>query len=125
DLNADGDLDVVLGGIETSMDIAGVGKVYPAAGETVNAGGSTATGAAYGTAITIDGSLGIGDNTLTGGAGSDTVTGGAGDDFVAGGLGNDSLDGQGGEDAVDYSASATAVTVTLGGGTAGVGSGEG
>ena len=93
DLNGDGDLDVVLGGIETSQDFAGIGKVYPAAGETVNAGGSTATGAAYGTAITIDGTLGLGDNTLTGGAGSDSITGGAGDDFIAGGLGNDSLDG--------------------------------
>ena len=55
--------------------------------------------------------------TLVGGAGNDTVTGGDGDDFVAGGLGNDTLNGgTAGEDAVDYSASATAVTVTLGGG---------
>ena len=125
DLNGDGDLDVVLAGIETSEHDTGIGKVYPAAGTTVNAGGSTITGAAYATAITIDGTLALSDNTLTGGAGSDTILGGGGDDYIAGGLGNDSLDGNGGEDAADYSASATAVVVTLGGATPGVGSGEG
>jgi Ca2+-binding RTX toxin-like protein len=123
DLSGDGDVDVSLAGVETSMHILGVGQVYPAAGEVVNAGGSTATGAAYPTAITIDGTLNISDSTLTGGAGNDTITGGTGWDFLAGGLGNDSLDGGAGEDAVDYSASATGVVVTLG--APGVGSGEG
>ena len=33
DLNGDGDLDVVLAGIETSQDFTGIGKVYPAAGD--------------------------------------------------------------------------------------------
>jgi Ca2+-binding RTX toxin-like protein len=123
DLNGDGDVDVALGGIETSVHIAGVGALYPAAGEVVNAGGSTATGAAYPTAITINGAAGINDATLTGGLGSDAITGGSGDDFLAGGLGNDSLVGGTGEDAADYSASATAVIVNLG--PPGVGSGEG
>jgi len=122
DLNGDGDLDVVLGGIETSVSVAGIGTAT-LTGDTVNAGGSTITGAAYATAITINGAAGLGNQVLTGGAGSDTVTGGGGDDTLAGGLGNDSLTGGGGEDAADYSASATAVIVTLG--PPGVGSGEG
>jgi hypothetical protein len=122
DLNGDGDLDVTLAGIETSVDLAGIGTTL-LTGDTVNAGGTTATGAAYATAITIDGSVGLGDQVLTGGAGSDSITGGAGDDLLAGGLGNDSLVGGGGEDGVDYSASLTAVVVTLG--PPGVGSGEG
>ncbi len=122
DLNGDGDLDVTLAGIETSFDLAGIGTVL-LAGDTVNAGGTTITGGPYATAITIDGSAGVGDQVLTGGIGSDTITGGAGDDFLAGGLGNDSLVGGAGEDAADYSASVTAVIVTLG--PPGVGSGEG
>jgi Ca2+-binding RTX toxin-like protein len=122
DLNGDGDLDVVLAGVETSMDIAGIGTTL-LTGDTVNAGGTTITGAAYPNAITIDGHFGVGDQTLTGGAGSDTITGGIGDDTLAGGLGNDSLIGGVGEDAVDYSGSLTAVVVTLG--PPGVGSGEG
>ena len=122
DLDADGDLDVVLGGIETSTHTTGTGT-NDEVGDTVNAGGSTATGAAYATAITIAGGAGVGDQVLTGGAGSDTITGGGGDDTLAGGLGNDSLTGGGGQDAADYSASTTAVVVTLG--PPGVGSGEG
>ena len=123
DLNADGDVDVALAGIETSTHILGIGAVYPAAGEVVNAGGSTAAGAAYPTAITINGVANVSDSTLTGGVGNDSITGGSGWDYLAGGLGNDSLDGMAGEDTVDYSASATAVVVTLG--APGVGSGEG
>jgi Ca2+-binding RTX toxin-like protein len=125
DLNADGDVDVALAGVETSAHWLGVGALYPAAGEVVNAGGSTATGAAYPTGITIDGVINgnVSDSTLTGGAAGDTILGGAGDDFLAGGLGNDTLDGGGGTNAADYSASATAVVVTIG--APGVGSGEG
>ena len=127
DLNGDGDLDVVLGGIETSQDIAGIGTVYPAAGETVNAGGSTATGAAYPTAITINGARSRSvTTTLTGGAGSDSVTRRCRRRLRSrAASATTASTATRGEDAVDYSASATAVTVTLGGGTAGVGSGEG
>jgi hypothetical protein len=125
DLNGDGDKDVDLAGIESSFDFLGVGAAYPAKGEVVNAGGSTATGAAYPLPITIDGQFfgNVSDSTITGGAAGDTLLGGSGWDFIAGGLGNDTIDGGGGEDAVDYSASATAVVVTLG--SPGVGSGEG
>jgi hypothetical protein len=122
DLNGDGDLDVTLAGIETSTHTTGLGSAVLGS-DTVNAGGTTITGAAYPTAITIAGGAGLGDETLTGGAGSDSITGGAGLDVLAGGLGNDTLTGGAAEDTVDYSGSATAVTVILG--APGVGSGEG
>jgi len=50
DLSGDGDLDVTLAGVETSTDITGLGTVA-LTGDTVNAGGTTITGAAYATAI--------------------------------------------------------------------------
>lgn len=121
DLNGDGDLDVVLADIETSTHEAGDGPGAPDfVGDTVNAGGSTATGAAYPTSITITG--GANDDTLTGGAAGDVINAGTGDDTLAGGLGNDTLNGDLGVDTVDYSASATAVNVNLEANTA---SGEG
>jgi Ca2+-binding RTX toxin-like protein len=126
DLNGDDDLDITLAGVEDNETDGGDGD------DTVSGAGSTATGAAFPTAITdLDGFLG--DDTLTGGASQDTIFGGAGDDTVAGGLGDDSLDGGAdtgvttdcsatGGDWVDYSGSATAVTVNL---TAGNATGEG
>jgi Ca2+-binding RTX toxin-like protein len=122
DLNGDGDLDVVLADVETSTHITGIGTI-DLAGDTVNAGGSTITGAAYPLGITINGAAGVGDQVLTGGAGGDSIIGGAGSNTLAGGLGNDTFDGTLGDDTVDYSASATAVVVNLG--PPGVGSGEG
>jgi hypothetical protein len=121
DLNGDGDVDVALVGVEKATDIAGAGDATLGS-DTVNAGGTTATGAAFPTSITIDGTAGLGDEVLTGGSGDDTVTGGAGYNTIAGGLGNDSLDGGVGGGAVDFTGSLTAVTVDLGAGTA---SGEG
>lgn len=121
DLNGDGNLDVVLSGIESFTAIAGAGNAA-GVGDTINAGGSTATGAAFpsGFAVSVGcpgcGIIGGGaDDTLTGGAGNDTVTGGLGADTIAGGLGDDTLGdgGPGQGDTVDYSGSATAVTVTL------------
>jgi len=121
DLNGDGDLDVVLADIETSTHVTGTGTV-DLTGDTVNAGGSTITGAAYPLGITISGGAGVGDQVLTGGAAGDAITSGSGVNTLAGGLGNDTFTG-GGDDTVDYSASATAVVVNLG--PPGVGSGEG
>jgi Ca2+-binding RTX toxin-like protein len=126
DLNNDGDLDITLAGVEDNETDGGDGD------DTVSGAGSTATGAAFPTAISdLDGFLG--DDTLTGGASQDTIFGGDGDDTVAGGLGDDSLNGNAdtgvttdctatGGDWVDYSGSATAVTVNL---TAGNATGEG
>ncbi len=133
DLNGDGDLDVVLSGVELFGDFNNASTED----QVVNAGGTTATGAAFPFAFgnTLDcsaqGVLGItcgisggnGDDTLTGGTGNDFIdSAGTGDDVLAGGLGDDTLDGDGDEDAVDYSASATAVNVNL---TTGIATGEG
>jgi hemolysin type calcium-binding protein len=124
DLNGDADLDVVLSGVEGVTASAGTG------GDTINAGGSTAAGAAFPTAFTAVGVFGTGiaggagDDTLTGGVGSDIITGAAGDDVIAGGLGNDTMDGGGNTaagDAVDYRKSATGVNGTLNGAISGEG----
>ena len=126
DLNGDDDLDVTTAGIEDNEADGGDGD------DTISGAGSTATGAAFPTAITdLDGFLG--DDTLTGGASQDSIFGGDGDDTVAGGLGDDSLNGNAdtgvttdcsatGGDWVDFSGSATAVTANL---TANNASGEG
>ena len=66
---------------------------------------------------TLDG--GSGNDTVSGDAGDDTVRGGIGDDLLAGNLGDDTIEGGGGADIVTYAASATGVTVDLGGGSAG------
>ena len=127
DLNGDGNLDVALVGVERSTDIAGIGAAGVAAattGDTINAGGSTITGAAFPTSITITGAASLADYlNITGGAGDDTLTGsGTSYSTIAGGLGNDSIDCLAGNGAVDYSGSATAVVVDLG---ASSGTGEG
>ncbi|GJE27980.1 DUF642 domain-containing protein [Methylobacterium organophilum] len=54
---------------------------------------------------------------LTGDSHANFLSGGAGNDTLAGGSGADTLDGGAGTDIADYSASATAVTVSLAAGT--------
>ncbi len=116
DLNNDSNLDVTMSGVE-SVNLTGGPK-----GDTLSAGGSTATGAAFPTKVTITGNAGA--DTLTGGTSNDTITGDAGDDTIAGGLGDDTLTGGVNTlplvacdittgDTVDYSSSAAAVLVTL------------
>jgi len=127
DLTGDGNLDVALVGVEKATDFASTGTAPVTGtntGDTVNAGGSTATGAPFPTDITIDGTSSVTTyQYLTGGAGNDTITGsGAAYTTIAGGLGNDSIDCDGGGGAADYTGSATAVVVDL---TAGTGTGEG
>lgn len=70
---------------------------------------------------------GAGDDRLQGGSGKDRLTGGAGDDVILGDedddifladAGADELRGGDGVDTVDYSASASAVTLTLSGAAA-------
>ncbi len=111
------------------LDLASTGTASASlarhTGDTVNAGGSTVTGAAV-----PDGHhdrrlrrASLTYQYLTGGAGNDTITGsGTAYDTIAGGLGNDSIDCGAGDGAVDYTGSATAVVVDL---TAGTGTGEG
>jgi Ca2+-binding RTX toxin-like protein len=120
DLNGDGDNDVTYDSGTDSLDVdTGDGD------DTINAGGSTATGAATAVPIAMEG--GDGDDTLTGGAESDNasttsfgddIEGGLGDDTLAGGLGDDTLDGGAGEDTADFSGSATAVNANLATGNA-------
>ncbi len=62
DLNGDGNLDVALVGVEKASDTVGPGTPSATAkttGDTVNAGGSTITGAAFPTDITIDGASSV------------------------------------------------------------------
>jgi hypothetical protein len=127
DLTGDGNLDVSLVSVEHSTDYASTGTAPVSGsntGDTVNAGGSTATGGPFPTDITIDGSFSVTTyQYLTGGSGNDTINGsGAAYTTIAGGLGNDSIDCAGGGGAVDYTGSATPVVVNL---TAGTGTGEG
>ena len=127
DLNGDGNLDVALVGVEKSSDIVGPGTPSVSAkttSSTINAGGSTITGAAFPTSITINGAASLTSYVnITGGAGDDTLTGsGTSYGTIAGGLGNDSINCGAGNGAVDYSGSATAVVVDLGAAT---GTGEG
>jgi Ca2+-binding RTX toxin-like protein len=62
---------------------------------------------------TIDGSdMGA---SLQGGALDDVIDGGPGGDTLVGNTGNDDMAGLGGSDTIDYSASATAITGSLGG----------
>lgn len=63
-----------------------------------------------------------GNDILIGLGGNDELRGSSGDDVLSGGTGNDKLKGQTGADTASYAASATAVTVDLGGKSA---SGEG
>lgn len=83
-------------------------------------------------ADTLDGNSG--DNILDGGAGNDslggavgnnTLLGAAGDDRLGGGAGDDLLDGGLGSDTADYSASATAVQISLVTGTTSGGDAQG
>jgi len=127
DLTGDGNLDVALVGVEKATDFASTGTAPITGtntGDTVNAGGSTITGAAFPTDITIDGSSSVTTyQYLTGGAGNDTIFGSVNAyTTIAGGLGNDSIDCSGGDGAVDYTGSATPVVVDL---TAATGTGEG
>lgn len=57
-----------------------------------------------------------GNDTLVGGDGADTLLGNDGNDVLGGGAGADRLDGGAGTDSANYSASTTAVVVTLSGG---------
>lgn len=70
DLNGDGNLDVVHAGFEAFVVTGGPGA------DSLSANGSTATGAAFATAVTLAGEAD--DDTILGGAGGDTLTGGAG-----------------------------------------------
>jgi Ca2+-binding RTX toxin-like protein len=74
------------------------------------------TGSAHNDSLTGD----DGANHIEGGAGNDLIWGGNGNDTLAGGHGADVLSGGQGNDTVDYSASLSAVTVSL---TLGTGSG--
>lgn len=105
DLNNDGDLDVTHAGVELLTLTGGPED------DTLSVAGSTATGAAFATAVTING--GAGDDTVSGGAGSDDVNGDAGDDTLAGGAGDDSLDGGADDDTGDFSGSTAAVNANL------------
>ncbi len=66
-----------------------------------------------------------GDDSLLGGAGQDVLLGGAGNDILQGGTAADILMGNTGVDTLSYSASAAAVTVNLGTGTASGGDASG
>ncbi|HWO69612.1 MAG TPA: calcium-binding protein [Actinomycetota bacterium] len=114
DLNNDGDLDVQHTGFEVFAAWGGDGD------DLLSAAGSTATGAAFASDITMDADEG--DDVLMGGAGDDSIEGWTGDDTVSGGLGDDVFTDDSGNDTVDYSASATAVNANL---TTGNASGEG
>jgi Ca2+-binding RTX toxin-like protein len=121
DLNNDGDLDVTTSSVE-SFNVEGDDGTTGTADDVISGAGSTGTGAAFATRLTINGNGG--DDTLTGGTANDTIDGDEGRDTVAGGLGDDTLSDTGGDtnDAVSYATSATAVTVNL---TSNVATGEG
>jgi len=106
DLTNDASVDVTTTGTENFAVNAGTGN------DTVSGAGSGATGAAFATALSLNG--GAGDDTLTGGDGPDTFVGGAGNDTIAGGSGSDTA---------DYSASEAGVNVDLTAGTASDGEG--
>lgn len=108
DLTNDGSVDVTTPGntVENFAVNAGAGD------DKVSGAGSTATGAAFGTALSLNG--GAGNDTLTGGNGADTFVGGAGNDGIAGGSGADTA---------DYSGSESGVNVNLTAGTASDGEG--
>ena len=106
DLTNDGSLDVTTTGVENFAVNAGAGN------DKVSGAGSAATGAAFGTALSLNG--GAGDDTLTGGNGADSFVGGAGNDAIAGGNGSDTA---------DYSGSESGVHVDLTAGTASDGEG--
>jgi Ca2+-binding RTX toxin-like protein len=106
DLTNDGSVDVTSTGVENFAVNAGAGN------DKVSGAGSAATGAAFATALSLNG--GAGNDTLTGGDGGDTFVGGAGNDGIAGGNGSDTA---------DYSGSETGVNVDLTAGTASDGEG--
>jgi hypothetical protein len=121
DLNTDGDLDVTVSGVETTLVFGGPDD------DTISAAGDTATGAAYPNPVLISGFAG--DDTVTGGAGNDSgalggIFGDAGDDTLAGGGGDDTLNGGAdtgvvtdctatGGDWADFSASTAAVNANI------------
>jgi len=107
DLTNDASADVTPGGVENFTVNADGGN------DKVSGAGSGATGAAFPTALSLNG--GAGNDTLTGGDGADTFVGGAGNDAIAGGNGADTA---------DYSGSESRVNVDLTAGTAPV-DGEG
>jgi Ca2+-binding RTX toxin-like protein len=61
---------------------------------------------------------GTGNDTLWGSDGADTLSGDAGADYLIGGLGNDSMVGGAGVDIAQYTSTASALTVSMLGGSA-------
>ena len=112
-----------------------------AAGDALNGGGGTDTAdystSPSGVTVTVNGSASGGDaagdtlanlenltgsafnDSLTGDGNANTLSGGDGNDTLAGLGGADSLDGGNGTDTADYSASPSAVTITVNGAASG------
>lgn len=84
DLNADGNLDVVVSGADKSSVS---GSAFVNADDIVNAAGNATTGAPWPVDLLVDAQ-----------AGNDSIIGGNGDDWVFGGPGDDVVDGGGGTD---------------------------
>lgn len=103
-----------------TVDLAtGVGSGGDAAGDTLT-GIESLTGSALNDVLTGNTSAnlltgGDGSDLLDGGSGADSLYGGVGNDTLKGGSGSDILSGGTGIDTADYSASATAVNVTVNG----------
>ncbi len=103
--------------------------VTPPGGTITNLNGSPFIGAPVNTNTGADSLFGgtgsdtifgeAGNDTLDGGANNDSLSGGAGLDTIIGGTGADTINGGAGQDTADYSASAAAVSINLGAGTAG------
>ena len=109
-LDGDAFLDVTASGVEDTIITLGAGA------DTFSAAGSTTTGAALATAITIYGSAGA--DSLRGGAGADTVDGGDDADVLRGGTASDGADvlrGGPGIDTVDYGSRTAPITAALDG----------
>lgn len=109
--NTDANIDVAYAGIESLVISLGPGN-----DSFSGAGGTTATGTALTSSISVFG--GAGNDTLRGGAGADTLSGGEGNDIFSSGTdpdGADTFNGGVGTDTVDYSARTASVTVTIDG----------
>jgi Ca2+-binding RTX toxin-like protein len=107
-VNTDTSKDITAANIETFVVTMLSGN------DSFSGAGSTVTGAAFATAVTVYGGDGI--DTLKGGAGDDTLNGGAGDDIFSTGTaddGSDILVGGDGTDTADYSTRSAALTITV------------
>jgi len=113
-VNGDATKDITASNVEAfSVTLSDGNDVFSAAG-------STATGAAFATAVTVYG--GNGNDTLRGGDGDDALDGGDGNDTFQTGTADDGSEtyvGGAGADVVDYSTRTAALTVTMDGTTTG------